>query len=615
MRESVPLLRDALNAGRKMTPMNRNAKFSLLIALMLASSFSGQAWAVEADLIWSTFLGGNERDWSFSIAVDGSGNAYVTGTTESADFPTTPGAFDLTYNGVEPFYWADVFVAKLNSTGSALVYSSFLGGTDADRASGIAVDGSGNAYLTGDTWSENFPVTPGALDITYSGAYFGRDIFVAKLDVTGSALCYATFLGEDGDEQGNGIAVDGSGNAYVTGYTGAEAFPATSGAFDVAYNGGNDVFVAKLNATGSSLDYATFLGGSGDERGDGIAVDGSGNVYVTGSTESDGFPTSAGAFGVTHNGDYDAFVAKLNMTGSSLVYSTLLGGGSRDAGLDIAVDGSGNAYVTGSTESDGFPTTAGALDITHNGDDDAFVVKLNSTGSVLIYSTFLGGGAEDVGSGIAADGSGHAYLTGHTQSTDFPSLAGAFDPTFNGSYDAYVVKLDPMGSDLSYATFLGGGGYDRGSGIVLDGSASAYVSGDTWSAEFPTTAGAFDPTSNGQMNAFVAKLSLTDTPVLSETAMVKLPKAFDLEQIYPNPFNACTQIRYQISTDGFVSLKIYNTLGQDVRTLVDAAQKVGGHAVTWDGRDDGGRELASGLYFCRLKAGGFAETLKMVLVR
>jgi len=595
--------------------MNRNAKFSLLIGLILASSFSGQAWAVEADLIWSTFLGGNERDWSLAIALDGSGNAYVTGTTESADFPTTSGAFDLTYNGVEPFYWADVFVAKLNSTGSALVYSSFLGGTDADRASGIAVDGSGNAYVTGDTWSENFPVTPGALDITYSGTYFGRDIFVAKLNVTGSALSYATFLGEDGDEQGNGIAVDGSGNAYVTGYTSAEAFPATSGAFDVTYNGGHDVFVAKLNATGSSLDYATFLGGSGDEWADGIAVDGSGCVYVTGSTDSVGFPTTAGAFDGTHNGQNDAFVAKLNKTGSSLVYSTLMGGDGRDAGFGIAVDGSGNAFVTGSTVSVGFPTTAGAFDGTHNGQDDAFVAKLNATGSALVYSTFLGGSAGDVGSGIAADGSGHAYLTGYTQSTDFPSLAGAFDPTFNGSYDAYVVKLDPMGSALSYASFLGGGGYDSGSGIVFDGSASVYVSGDTWSADFPTTAGAFDPTSNGQMNAFVTKLSLIATPVLSETAMVKLPKAFDLEQIYPNPFNACTQIRYQISADGYVSLKVYNTLGQDVRILVDAAQKVGVHAVTWDGHDDGGREVASGLYFCRLQVGNFRKTIKMVLIR
>lgn len=595
--------------------MSRNSKASLLVSLILLASFLSPARADETDLIWSTFLGGDEKDWSFSVAVDNSGNTYVTGTTESADFPTTAGAFDHIYNGQDPFWWADVFVAKLNSTGSMLFYSTFLGGMEADRASGIAVDGSGNAYVTGDTWSDDFPITPGAFDITYSGAFFGRDIFVVKLNAAGSALSYATFLGEDGDEQGDAIAVDGSGNAYLTGYTEAEAFPATSGAFDFVYNGGRDVFVAKLNAVGSSLHYATFLGGSGDEQGTGIAVDGSGYVYVTGATESDGFPTTVGAFDVTPNGGYDAFVAKLNKTGSSLVYATLLGGGGEDIGSDIALDGSDHVYVTGATESDGFPTTAEAFDVSRNGHDDAFVAKLSASGDVVIYSTFLGGGAGDAGTGIAVDGSGHAWMTGYTQSADFPTATEAFDPTFNGSYDAYAVRLNSLGSALSYATFLGGGGYDSGSDIVMDGSGSAYLTGDTWSADFPTTAGAFDPTSNGQMNAFVAKLNPAGTPVLSDASVAQLTKAFALHKNYPNPFNAKTEIRYQIPENVHVSMKIFDTLGHKVRTVVDAGQKVGSYAVTWDGRDDRGREVASGLYFCRLKAGGFAKTIKMVLVR
>jgi hypothetical protein len=337
-----------------------------------------------SDLLYSTFLGGSYDDYGNTIAVDGSGAAYITGWTNSSDFPTTPGAFGMTYNGG----YSDAFVVKLNAAGSTLAYATFLGGSCYDFGYAIAVDESGVAYVTGLTGSYDFPTTPGTFDTGYNGG--ANDAFVVKLNAAGSTLAYATFLGGSSSDEGHAIAVDGSGAAYITGWTYSSDFPTTPSAFDTTFSGG-DAFVVKLNAAGSTLAYATFLGGSNDELGDGIAVDGSGAAYVTGYTYSSDFPTTPGAFDTTHNGNHDAFMAKLNAAGSALAYATFLGGSSSDDGHAIAVDGAGAAYVTGYTYSSDFPTTPGAFDTTYNGNYDAFVVKLNAAGSALAYATFLGG--------------------------------------------------------------------------------------------------------------------------------------------------------------------------------------------------------------------------------
>ena len=297
------------------------------------------------------------------------------------------------------------------------------------------MDASGNVFVTGYTSSSDFPTTAGAYDATANGSH---DAFVTKLNPTGAGLVYSTFLGGSSGGLGNGIAVDASGNAFVTG----------------------TAFVTKLNPTGTGLVYSTFLGGSSGDFGNGIAVDASGNAFVTGYTSSSNFPTTAGAYDATFNGGSDAFVTKLNPTGTGLVYSTFLGGSgsssSSDSGSGIAVDASGNAFVTGYTSSSNFPTTAGAYDATANGGTDAFVTKLNPTGTGLVYSTFLGGSERDYGNGIAVDASGNAFVTGYTDSSNFPTTAGAYDATANGGSDAFVTKLNPTGTGLVYSTFLGG---------------------------------------------------------------------------------------------------------------------------------------------------------------
>ena len=392
-------------------------------------------------LVYSTFLGGGSTDRGRGIAVDGAGSAYVTGMTESNNFPVTPGAFDTGRNGI------DAFMTKLNATGTApLLYSTFLGGSGTDQGFSIAVDGSGSAYITGETESSNFPTTTGAFDTTQNGV----DAFVTKLNPTlvgALSLVYSTHLGGGGADRGRGITL-AAGNAHVTGVTESNNFPTTGGAFDTTQNG-VDAFMTKLNATGTApLLYSTYLGGGGTDRGFGIAVDGAGNAYLTGESDSSNFPTTTGAFDPSQSG-VDAFVTKLNPTlvgALSLVYSTYLGGSGADRGFGIAVDVAGNAYLTGETDSSNFPTTTGAFDTTQSG-IDAFVTKLNATGTApLLYSTYLGGSGADRGLGIAVDGGGSAYVTGQTESTNFPTTPGAFDTTYNTNGDAFVTKLDMIGA-------------------------------------------------------------------------------------------------------------------------------------------------------------------------
>jgi hypothetical protein len=331
------------------------------------------------------------------------------------------------------------------------------------------------------------------------------------------AIEYSTFLGGSGNDRADGVAVDETGRAYVTGRANS-GFPTAAGSFDTSYNGpsgGNDAFVAKLNANGSALEYSTYIGGATEsDSGLAIAVDGAGSAYVTGATGSTDFPTTASAYDRTYNGGSgDAFVTKLSPDGSTLEYSTYLGGttstGFDDLGSGIAVDGTGAAYVTGDARSTNFPVTPGAFDTTHNGGYDAFVTKLDPTGSSLAYSTFVGGSSFDSATALALDGSGNAYIAGYGTSTDYPTTAGAFDTSYNQGWDVFVTKLDASGASLSYSTYLGGATYDEARGITVDGEGGAYVTGHTFSSGYPTTAGAFDTSydnSVGGSDAFVTKL-------------------------------------------------------------------------------------------------------------
>ncbi len=389
-----------------------------------------------------------------------------------------------------------------------LVYSTYLGGSGTDFGLGIAVDAAGSAYVTGATSSTNFP-TASPLQAANGG---GFDAFVSKLNAAGSGLVYSTYLGGSSSDQGIGIAVDAAGSAYVTGLTGSSNFP-TASPLQAAFGGGfADAFVSKLDAAGSGLVYSTYLGGSGGDGGSGIAVDAAGSAYVTGQTDSPNFPT-ANPLQAANGGGDDAFVSKLNSTGSALLYSTYLGGSGGDFGLGIAVDAAGSAYVTGRTDSSNFPT-ASPLQAANGGGDDAFVSKLDTAGSALLYSTYLGGSGGDFGHGIVVDAAGSAYVTGRTDSPNFPTASPLQAVNGGGPADAFVSKLDAAGSALLYSTYLGGSGFDQGLGIAVDAAGSAYVAGFTDSPNFPT-ASPLQAANGGGGDAFVAKIAQVTLPSIS----------------------------------------------------------------------------------------------------
>ena len=322
-------------------------------------------------------------------------------------------------------------------------------------------------------------------------------------------LVYSTFLGGTQSDEGWGIAVDSNGAVYVVGNTFSTNFPLGAGALDATHNGGGlDVFVTKLNPAGSAVVYSTYLGGSDFDEGQSIAVNAAGAAYVVGGTSSTDFPTTGGAFDTSFNGVVDAFVTKLAPDGLAIEYSTYLGGSGDDRGRGVALDTAGNGYIAGITVSSDFPTTVGAFDTTANGAEDAFVTKMNATGSTLVYSALLGGDSTDYGLGIAVDGAGSAYMTGRTLSSTFPTTVGGFDTTPGGSADAFIAKVDPLGATLSYSTFLGGSAFDQGFRVAVDSLGAAYVVGLTLSADFPTTPGAFDRSyGGGSGDVFVAKLN------------------------------------------------------------------------------------------------------------
>ena len=328
------------------------------------------------------------------IAVDSSGNVYISGDTWSSNFPTTAGAFQTTFAGG----LTDAFVTKLNATGSALLFSTFLGGSAGhDFARRVALDASGNAYLAGGTASSNFPTTAGAFQTSYGGGK--SDAFVTKLNAAGTSLLYSTFIGGTRLEQGLAVALDSSSNVYVAGRTESANFPTTAGAFQTSYGGVADVFVTKLNATGSASLYSTYLGGTREEP-LGMAADTFGNAYVTGHTWSPNFPVTFGAFQTIFlGGPNDAFATKLNPAGSALVYSTYLGGRGTEQGSAITTDTTGNAYVAGGSGSTDFPTV-NPLQANFGGGSDATVTVLNPDGSALLFSTYIGtpdnDGASDI---------------------------------------------------------------------------------------------------------------------------------------------------------------------------------------------------------------------------
>lgn len=483
---------------------------------------------------YSTFLGGRRIDEANGIAVDSAGNAYVTGKAESNDFPEEGGLGSF-FGGP-----ADVFVTKFSSDGSALVYSTLLGGRFADIGKAIAVTSDGRACITGvtgvdepDLNANDFPTTANALLKKGETAKRLLDAFVTVLNPTGDGLVYSTFFGGEKTrnnqsiiDEGRGIAVDNTGKVYVTGRTGSFDLPIKNG-FQTVQRPFDSAFIAKFNPTAStgpaSLLYSSYFGCHSAvgvfDVGNAIAVDKFGIAYIVGETAfaqrfPDKSPSSLPPFQKSDPGGSSAFVAKFDCAASgnsSLIYATLLGGSGDDKALAVAVDAQQRTYITGATASSDFPLK-NAFDSTHAA-RDAFVTKMNADGTALFYSSFLGGGENDEGNGIAVDPQGNAYVVGKTFSTtDFPIL-NAFQPVNGGKIDTFVVKISAVPAtsvspEILFSSFLGGDQFDIGNAIALGPKRSIFVTGNTASNNFPLTPGAFQKIrGNVGFDGFVTKIA------------------------------------------------------------------------------------------------------------
>jgi hypothetical protein len=488
-----------------------------------------RALVIDPVLLYSTYLGATtDFDLGTSVAVDGEGNAYIAGTTDDPDFPASPVASTSPSTPGKPEL--NVFVTKLNANGTALVYSSLIGGSNVELAGGIAVDALGRAFFTGTTFSTDYPTLSAFSEGDISDETVGGDAFVTELDPTGANLVFSTYLGGENEDEGINVALDPLGNAYVTGNT-ASAESQKVAPFQSDLGGGFDAFITMFQPDGTVV-YSSYLGGADDDFGTDVAVSSDGTAYVTGMTFSDPFPTTPGAFSTTYSGgnDFgDAFVTRIAPNGTGMDYSTYLGGSGGDIARGIALDPSGRAYVVGSTDSGNFPITGGTdfgVALIGHG-VAAFVTRLTADGSALDYSRLLGGSGptgNDVDSfadafDVAVDPANQAYVTGTTTNRDFPNgfavdtLNNAFvvNPiqAYAGGLDAFVLVLNATSTAAVFSTHLGGSDQDVGYGLALDAQQGIYVTGETTSGDFPTSPGAFLRTKAGgpdTRNVFVTKL-------------------------------------------------------------------------------------------------------------
>ncbi len=520
------------------------------VAFTIGKYDPGLPLVIDPILSFSTYFGGASSETAWAVAVDTNGLIYIAGQTLSQQFSFPPGVFQTNYQGGSQV--GDAFVAKFDNQGSNLIYLTYLGGSADDAAYSIAVDGKGNAYIAGATESANFPVRNG-ISTNIGGTanprlgLYPADAFVAEFDSSGSNLVYSTYLGGVGTDAAYGIALDSSNDAYVTGFTYSTNFPTTPNAFQKtlavinwayqAYYNAN-AFVAEIGAGGTNLVYSSYFGGTNFDQGEGIAVDNSNYVYVTGFTASTNFPNT-NAFRQYLNGATnltsanDAFVAKFAPACTSLVYSTFLGGTNNDVANHIAVDGAGNAYVTGWTVSTNFPNTVTNVAGLYNGltnsigffsplITNAFLTQITWTGTnaAIGYSAVFGGTnfGGDVGYGVALDPSGNVFVVGASSTTNFPAVntPGFFGATNAGGSDVFVIAFNTNCTAILYSGYLGGSGNDYGYGIAADSLTNVYIVGATSSPNFPLF-NAGQTNLNGPSDAFLAKIGWTVLPPVITT--------------------------------------------------------------------------------------------------
>jgi uncharacterized protein (TIGR03437 family) len=534
----APLAYQQAGGRRRRVPVRYIWRRPGVAALALGRYDRKRALVIDPIVGFSTFLGGAGLEDARAIGVDAQGNVYVAGTTQSDDFPSS-GAIPAT--GPPAQFPGDVFVAKLAPDGSSLLWSARIGGARTDVATSLAVDAAGNVYVGGYTDSFDFPTTAGAFRSNAPGNGIEPDGFLLKLNAQGSGLVYSTYLGGNATDRVAAVAVDREGNAYAAGATQSGTFPTVRGSFrsTPCPGFGLDGFVLKLNPAGAGLVYSTFLCGSAHDEALGLALDAQGGAIVAGYTFSADFPVTAAAQARQIRGDSDGFLAKLSPDGAALAYSTFLGGTAADVASAVAVDAAGRMYVAGYTRSTDLPVSSGAIQPRHADAglfEDGFLLEFGSSGAEFLYGGYVGGSGNDRVNAIAIETDGVVYLTGQTSSRDFPVAGSLCQTGFGGRRDAFLARLDLVRRSLAASLFLGGRADDEGKAVAAGAGGTAWVAGQTSSANFPTTQGAFRTSYRrgygGGADAFVARVA---TLAVAQPPCVALGGVVSAASFLPGP--------------------------------------------------------------------------------
>ncbi len=521
-------------------------------------------------LIFSTYVGGtDDKAFGAGVGVDSNGNVYLAGSTSAADFPTK-NAIQSAYQGS-----TDAFVLELNSSGSALVYSTYLGGSELDYAETMEVDGNGNAYVTGATSSTNFP-TKNAMQAAYGGG--GEDAFAAKIAAGGTALIYSTYIGGNSGDFSNGLAIDSSGNLYVFGDTASTNFPLMNPFQPIYGGGGADGWITKLGPTGNLL-YSTYLGGTGGDSVRGARVDASGNLYLAGNTSSPNFPILNAIQPSYGGGANDAFVTVLNPTGSALLYSTYIGGNGEDDAYDLRLDALGNVYIAGQTYSTNFPVV-NPIQSSNAGGDDAFLTKINSTGSAILFSTYLGGAGTDYARQIAIDPASRVYIIGATASSNFPTVAPLQGTFGGGPEDAFLAIIATCDFTFSppSASFASSGGSGSVSINTTPECGWTAASNNPWITIMSTTSGAgsgsisYSVAPNTQGQQLTGSITIGDLTY----SVVEFGGSVTLTSVNPNSGVQGANVPVTLTGTNFAAGASVNVSGSGVTvsnvTVVNATQ-------------------------------------------
>lgn len=576
---------------------------------------STKGFTIDPGLEWSTYLGGIGSESSYSLATDSSGNVVSVGETSYFDgFPTTPGSYDDTLDGL-----FDAIVTEINAAGNELIYSTLIGGRRDDVARKVKLDTTGRAFVVGRSNSPDFPTSPNAYDVTLADSTSFGDLTLFILSAGGDTLIASTFLGGDNGEYGRDLSLERPGRIIVTGDTASENFPTTAGAIQDALNDDADVFVSEFDDRAQSLLYSTYLGGNDYDQPRDLVVGGGNVLTICGNTNSSDFPLES-PYDATLGGPRDGFITVLDSSRSNIIHSTYLGGELSDRALSAVADCQGRIVVAGYTTSDSFPTSSGAHSETKAGQTDGFLVVYDPDIQAPVYSTYIGGALDDQIWGVVVDDGCRPVIVGHTDSDDYPTTFSAIDLLPNGESDIVVSQLDSNLQTILYSTYIGGSGSDISRGGTAIVGQDVTLSGFTESLDFPVTRDAYDTSYAGGSSPSHWDVFLLRFPLGIQTSTPPFEASDDQADptylmVQPSPFNPVTNISYWVAHSGPVSLQVYSVEGRLIRTLFDGHRKSGLANESWNGTDDRGRPVGSGVYLVRLRQGGSTYASKITLLR